>query len=255
MMLAVFAVACHARPATKPPSPPPPPDQRVAASIASWGKALALEDDVALEKTEDRGGQFVLVYAGIKLAASHVPDGGKAVESTLGVNVLAYTLQSMWPGIFGAPSNWFLVVLPSGSLGPALVAAGLAEPVEGTSFTVTAIPKDETYGRLRKAAEAHRARLREKRAWTCKPERIEKTIAPTEPTLVKLATVSTTMFAGWLEDVDAIWLVRATCESGPALFVVTGHVNKQTGAVDDRIFTAFVLSAEAAGNPDLATPR
>lgn len=59
----------------------------------------------------------------------------------------------------------------------------------------------------------------------CKPIAIERTVLPTEPVLMQAAQVSQHVFATWLAAIDALWIVRAQCASGPALFVITGYKN------------------------------
>jgi hypothetical protein len=237
-----LVIACH--PVAHPRPPRPPPEQRVATAIETWGAALRSGDDGALAAAEDRRGQFALVYTGTKLAARGVPGGEQAVERTLVANLLVPLLQGLWPGLFGAPTDDLFVFVPSGELGPALVAAGLAEPVDGSSLTVTAIPREATLGRVQDAAARHRARLRAGEAWTCRPVAIDKIISPTEPSLVRAAAISQHVFAGWLGDVEALWLVRARCARRPALFIVTaGH--DQHGAARDRILIAVIAPAAA----------
>lgn len=220
-VLLLFVIGCHAK--TRP--PPRPPEERVAAAMVRWGDALRSGDDKALAEAEDRAGQFAIVYGGIKAVASHVDGGSKAVEDTLLGNLFLIGLQSLWPGLFGSPYQVWYAVVPTGKLGPALVAAGLAsQPKPGDpAFAIVPVPWDDTIGRLERAMKEHRAKLREKAAWTCRMIAIEHTVQPTEPSLQRVAQTSTHIFGGWLRGIDAVWLVRAQCASGPALFAVTAY--------------------------------
>lgn len=235
MVACVVIGACHVG---APRAPRPAAEERVAASMAAWGRALESGSEEALAGAEDAGGRFAMVYAGTKLAANEVPGGAKAVEYT----IMLWVLQGLWPEVFGSPTEEVVVVLPTGALGPGLVAAGLVQPLEGGApgLTWTTVPREQTLDRVRAASKAHQARLRERAAWTCRPAAIAKTFAPTEPVLVKAAALSRTIFAGWLADVDAIWIVRADCADGAGLFVVTGHVDAR-GATEDRVLAAAVL--------------
>ena len=237
-ILIVACVVLGACRAGAPRAPRPAADERVAATMAAWGRALESGSDEALASAEDGGGRFAMVYAGAKRAASEVPGGAKAAEYT----IMLWVLQGLWPDVFGSPTEEVVVVLPTGALGPGLVAAGLVQPFEGgdSGLTWTTVPREQTLDRVRAASKAHQARLRARAAWTCRPAAIAKTFTPTEPVLMKAAALSQTIFAGWLSDVDAIWLVRAECADGPGLFVVTGHVDAR-GATDDRVLAAAVL--------------
>lgn len=220
-----------------PRAPRPGAEERVAAVMARWGEALRGRDE-GMAEVDDGYGRFAVVYAGVKVAASEVPDGAKAVELTLFVAVLS----GLWPGLFGPPSDELAVVLPTGALGPGLVAAGLVQPVgpDEPNLTWVAVSREATIDRVRAASAAHRARLREREAWTCRAERIERAIAPTEPALVRAAAVSDFVFAGWMSGVDAFWIVRADCAGTPGWFVVTGRVDAR-GATEDRVLAAAVL--------------
>ena len=205
--------------------------------MAAWGHDLERGIDHRLEETEDLEGRLALIYAATKLAASQVPGGAKAVEYTAMNIVLLPVLQSMWPAIFGAPSDSFAVMLPP-MLGPPLVAAGLAEPGPGTGPYIP-VRRDLTVERFKQASSRNRERLREQQAWTCRFAAIERTVLPTEPSLVHAAKVSPHIFASWLRDVNAIWLVRADCATGPGLFVVTGA--RDGVHLDDRILLAWLV--------------
>ncbi len=221
LLLVLGLTACHARPRTPPP-PLPPPQARVEAAIARWGTALHANDEAALTKAVDHGGQFALVYGAIKKASSYVPDGERAVEQTLTGLIGLTMLQLLAPGIFGPPFETFYVVLPTGPLGPPLVAAGLAQQMnDGTNLAIVPLPWDKTIGRIDAASKRHIAKLREREAWTCRPTKIEATVLPSERGLVSMARVSKHIFADWLATVEALWLVRAECDGGSALFVVT----------------------------------
>jgi hypothetical protein len=236
--LVLLATACHAPP--RPAFTPPPPEQRVAAIMATWGEALWRGDEAARVQAEDGGGRFALAYAATKIAASTVPGGAKAVEMTLFVQILA-----AWRTETSAEeTNELYVVLPTGALGPPLVEAGLVEPVHGEDgLTVATLPWDQTEGRLREAEARHVERLRANAAWTCRPVEIARTILPSEPGLRYAATVSTHIFADWLESVDAIWLVRTTCRTGPGLFIVAGYTDHDRRKLDDRILLATLASS------------
>jgi hypothetical protein len=216
-----LVVACHAAQ----PRPSQPPEQRAAGAIVAWGNALR-EGNV--QGVEDGAGRFAILYVGAKAAASHVDGGAEAVERTVVGNLFLFALQSLWPGIFGAPYQTWFAVIPTGPLGPALVEAGLATQAKpgDPAFAWVPVPYDQTLGRIERAIEDHRARLLEKEAWTCRFERIEHTVLPTEPTLQRAAQISTNLFAGWLRDIEAVWIVRARCASGPALFAITAYRDK-----------------------------
>jgi hypothetical protein len=47
-----------------------------------------------------------------------------------------------------------------------------------------------------------------------------------------------------MSDVDAVWVVRASCDSGPGVFVISGHV-EPNGGVHDRVLVAKLLSTPA----------
>jgi hypothetical protein len=213
----VFATACHSSP--RPQRVPPAPDVRVAVAMAAWGDALARADRAALLETEDGGGRFAIAYAAIKAGASHVPGGAEAVEETVFDNVALIVLQSLFPSAFGAPGSVALVALPGGG--------GIA------------MPWDQTIGRIEAASAQHRERLRANRAWTCRPTGVERTLAPTDPLLERGRAISPHIFASWLEDVDAVWVVRASCDAGAAVFVVSGHVRQ--GVAHDRVLVAKLL--------------
>jgi hypothetical protein len=232
ILLVLAVAACHSQP-----RPVLSAEQRVQASLARWGGALQRGDARALANAEDRGGQLAIPYAAIKAAASQAPDGAQAVEHTVFTLVAVVVLQSLWPGIFGEPKQTWFAYVPAGPLGPSLVEAGLATPVDSSrpeaAFVIVPVPWQSTIGRIEEASKQHRTKLVEQRAWTCQLAAIEKTILPTEPTLVRAAAISQNIFGGWLRDVEQLWLVRADCASGPALFVVTAQ---RDGA--DRILLA-----------------
>jgi hypothetical protein len=211
-----FVVACHAKP-----RPAQPPEERAAAAIVAWGNALRAGN---VGRAEDGEGQVAIVYVATKAAASHVDGGGDAVMYTM----MIFALQSMWPGFFGSPYQTWSLVVPTGSLGPALVDAGLAKQLDpgGPAFAIVPVPYGQTLGRIEQAIQDHRARMFEKAAWTCRFEQIEHTVLPTEPSLQRAAKVSTHMFGGWLKEVEAVWIVRASCASGPALFAITAYRDK-----------------------------
>lgn len=217
----VFVLGCfgeHPSKATQPTPPTTPPAERVDAAIGRWAEALERGDDRALAEAQDGDGQFSLAYGAIKLASTHVDGGEQAVEST----VMLLVLQAIFPGWFGPPDA-FLAVLPPGvELAPALVAAGVASASD--DGRVVAIPGG--LERLAAAQREHRDRLRAGRAWTCKATAIEGTVLPSEPSLVRMAQVSTNIMAGWLQRVERMWLVRGGCDGGArALFVVTAFLD------------------------------
>jgi hypothetical protein len=187
--------------------------------MAAWGDALARADRAGLLETEDGAGRFAIAYAAIKAGASHVPGGAEAVEETVFDNVALIVLQSLFPGAFGAPGQVALVALPGGDH--------------------VALPWDQTIGRIEAASARHREKLRMNRAWTCVPTGIERTVAPSDPLLQRGRVVSPHIFGTWLEDVDALWVVRASCDAGAAVFVVSGHV--RAGAAHDRVLVAKLL--------------
>lgn len=187
--------------------------------MAAWGDALARADRGALLSTEDGAGRFAIAYAAIKAGASHVPGGAEAVEETVFDNVALVVLQSLFPSAFGEPGQVALVALPGGDH--------------------VALPWDQTIGRIEAASARHREKLRLNRAWTCVPTAIERTLAPTDPVLERGRAISPHVFATWLEDVDAVWVVRASCDAGAAVFVVSGHVRQ--GAAHDRVLIAKLL--------------
>ena len=200
------------------------PEQRVRASLARWGAALERGDRQALAKAEDGAGQVAFPYVAIKAAAGHAPGGARAVEQTTFMLVASVLFQTLWPETFGAPKQTWHAYVPAGPIGPGLVDAGLAKASpESPAFVIVPVPWRSTLGRIEEAAAKHRAKLVEQRAWTCRLAAIEKTISRDEPTLARAATVSQNIFGGWHEGLEQLWLVRADCASGPALFVVTGR--------------------------------
>jgi len=218
----VLVIACHAQTRSQSRQPP---EERAAAAIVRWGVALQRGDDQALEVAEDRSGQGAIIYTAVKAAASHVDGGPDVLESTIAANLFVIGLQTFWPGIFGAPFQTWFAIVPTGPLGPALIEAGLAtqgRPGEPT-FAIVPVPWDDTLGRLEKAIAAHRAKLREKEVWACRFAALEYTVLPTELSLLRAAQISTHTFASWLHDIDGVWIVRARCPSGPALFAITGY--------------------------------
>jgi hypothetical protein len=224
LLLVVAIAACHASP--RPPVVVLSAEHRVQASLARWGTALERDDAKALDRASDLAGQFAIAYGGTKLAASHVDGGAEAVEHTvMGIFVMA-ALQCLWPGSFGEPFQTWYAVVPTGSLGPALVAAGLAYPPRepnDTTYAFVPVPWSSTFGRLEEAQRDHRVKLHEQRAWTCRFAAIEKRIDASEPILQRAAAISKNVFADWLRDTEGVWLVRASCASGPALFAITAR--------------------------------
>lgn len=238
--LAIVAAGCHGGGRARPDLPPA--EERVATAMAAWGRALESGDQRAVLETEDVVGQMALVYLGIKAAASKLPDGAEAVERTVTGIVVMAVLRAIYGG---HPDDSFPLALPTGSLARALVAAGLAERTgpRGTPFATVEVPWRQSFGRLQEASARHRRDLREREAWTCRPGKIDRTILPSEPSLERGAAISPHIFGDWLADLDAIWLVRANCEGGPGLFVVTGHVDRQSGAAADRILAVALAPA------------
>jgi hypothetical protein len=237
LLLVLAVVACHSSPRAS--AIALSPEQRVQASLARWGAALESGTAKDLAGATDGAGQFAIAYGGTKLAASHVDGGAQAVESTVVGIFLMVVLQSMWPGVVGEPFQTWYAVVPTGSLGPALVAAGLAYPPRepnDVAYAFVPVPWDSTFGRLEEAQREHQAKLRERRAWTCRFVAIEKRVDADEPIFRRAAAVSTTMFAGWLREVEGVWLVRARCASGPALFAITARKDGQ-----DRVLLAKLL--------------
>ena len=218
ILLAAIA-ACHSQPRPAPRALSA--EERVSASLERWGTALARRDRAALSTAEDRGGQIAIVYVATKYAASKVDGGSEAVEQTMFSIMLTVIVDTLWPAADGSHSSWTAVV-PTKPFGPVLAAAGLVTPGAEPGFAYVPVPWEPTIGRLEDAHRKHREKLFEREAWTCRLGSIETTILPTEPALVYAAQVSSHIFGGWLHDVDAIWLVRADCASGPALFAVTG---------------------------------
>ena len=217
--LVALTAACHSSPRSQP--KPLSAEQRVSASLARWGTALARRDRMALTTAEDKGGQIAIIYVATKYAATHVDGGKEAVEQTVFSIMLAAILDALWPSGSG-PSTWTAVV-PTKQFGPALAAVGLGSSTSSDNgFAYVPVPWEPTIGRLENASREHREKLFEREAWTCRLGAIEKTILPSEPALQYAAQVSSHIFGGWLKDVEAIWLVRADCASGPALFAVTG---------------------------------
>jgi hypothetical protein len=239
-LVVAAAVVCgcaHPRPA---PPPLAPPEARVARAMAAWGEALRAGDAATIAQAEDGDGRLALAYVGAKTAASHVDGGAEAVEMTVFGTVLAAMLSSWWPGMFGDVANTVVLAVPPGSLAPALAAAGLLErpPPGAPAMVYVAVPWDQTVGRVREASQRHRAELRARAAWTCRPTAIERTILSSEPSLQRGAALSQHIFASWLAHVDAAWLVRADCAGRPGAFIVTGHV--VDGVAHDRVLVAAV---------------
>jgi hypothetical protein len=189
----------------------------------AWGSALARNEDAGLVATEDGAGRFAMVYAAAKAAAGHVPGGAVAVEKTVFDNMVLIVMQSLWPGVFGDPMQEVVVPLPDGSY--------------------AMLPWDQTVGRVQAASARHREKLQLERAWTCRPAAIEQTLRPDHPALQRGTQVSPHVFGEWMSDVDAVWVVRANCDSGPGVFVISGHVEKD--GVHDRILVATLLSKPA----------
>ena len=104
--------------------------------------------------------------------------------------------------------------------------AGLAtQRDDGKIFAIVPLLWDKTVARVGEASARHIAKLRERAAWTCRATRIEGTVHPSAQPLVAMAQVSKNIFADWLRGVEALWLVRAECDGGPALFVVTAALD------------------------------
>lgn len=185
----------------------------------AWGSALARNEDAALVATEDTAGRFAVVYAAAKAAAGHVPGGAQVVEQTVFDNMVLIVLQSLWPRAFGDPMQEVLVPMPDGSY--------------------ATLPWDQTIGRVQAASARHREKLRMQRAFTCRPTAIQQTLRPDHPALQRGTQVSPHVFGEWISDVDAVWVVRASCDSGPGVFVISGHVAKD--GVHDRILVAKLL--------------
>ena len=236
LLLCAVLLGCR-RDSPDPPRPPASPDDRVAAAIVRWGGALERGDDSALAEAEDGGGKAVMVYAAVKHLASQVPHGGETVELTV-TGVLLLAAIHVLRGGDGYPYNEIMLVLPPNSLNPALAEAGLAKHDNGYAFMV--VPIGDLAERMRAASAKHRARLRERAAWTCKPIAIERTVLPSERSLIRLATTSST-FRAWLDEIDALWLVRARCADSDALFVVTGY---RSGV--DRVFAILQTRTRSA---------
>jgi hypothetical protein len=182
----------------------------------AWGSALARDQDSAIRANEDGAGRFAIVYAAAKATAGHVPGGAQAVERTVFDNMAMIVIQSLWPGVYGEPMQEVLVPLPDGSY--------------------ATLPWDQTIGRVQAASARHREKLQTQRAWTCKPTEIQQTLRPEHPALQKGVQISPHIFGDWMSDVDAVWVVRATCDSGPGVFVIAGHREKD--GVHDRILVA-----------------
>ena len=228
-LIVLAIVGCHSQPRVV-----LSPEQRVEVSLARWGRALQDNNANAIADAEDRGGQLAIPYVTIKAATSPVPGGAQAVENTVFALVAMVVFQSLWPDLFGEPKQTWLAYVPAGPIAPALVASGLATRVDAENgFAVVEVPWQSSIGRIEEASKQHQSKLVEERAWTCKLVAIEKTILPTEPTLVRAAKVSQVIFRAWLDHVEALWLVRADCATGPALVVVTAQ---QDG--NDRILLA-----------------
>jgi hypothetical protein len=228
--LLVVLLGCigeHPSKTTQPKPPTTTPAQRVDAAIARWATALERDDDKALAEATDGQGQFALAYAGIKRIAAHREGGAEAVESTLMLGVAWALLQVAWPERFGEPYQELLTVLPLGSLGKPLVDEGLAQETHDKNGNyIVPLPWDKTVGKLGPALEAHRAKLRERRAWTCKAESITATVMPSHPELVYMAQLSEHVFAWWLAEIQQLWLVRGRCADGAAaVFVVTAFLD------------------------------
>lgn len=244
--IAVGLVAgCRAQPRARPVVPAA--EVRVAAAMGAWGAALERGDEAGVKAQEDGGGHAAFAYLAVKAAASQVDGGARAVEATVVGTAGLWVLMTLWPGVFGTyPEDEILLAVPAGRMGPALVAAGIATDAGTTagSFAIVPVSKEATWGRIEAAQAAHRARMRDRMAWTCRPAGIVETIAPTEPTLQRGAQVSANIFGGWLRGTDAIWIVRAGCADGPGLFVIAGHVDR-AGTTQDRILAA-VLAPRAA---------
>ena len=232
----VFAIGCHAE-VKQESRPLPSHPERINDAMRMWGYALRYNDDANWQKRDDAAGRFALGYGGIKLLASEVPDGAEAVEQTI-MGIFWQAFVQAWRNEPGPPEQWGLVV-PNGTLGRALVDAGFAtENKHDARFAIVPLPWEETLGRMEEASKQHKQRLRERQAWSCRPNELLRTVLPTDATLQRAALVSSHIFAWWLEDVDAIWVVRATCTTGPALFIVTGHVDQKTGYANDKVLLA-----------------
>ena len=230
----VFAIGCHAE--LKERAPLPPATARIDNAMRTWGYALQFKDEATWQKKDDAGGRFALGYGAIKLLASETPDGAEAVEMTL-FGLFWQAFLQAWNNEPGPPESWALV-MPAGSLGPALVDAGYAKQSSDSRFTIVELPYQETLGRMEEASKQHKQKLFDRQAWTCKPNQLLRTVPASDPTLQRAALVSTHIFGWWFDDVDAIWVVRAMCTNGPAVFIIAGHVDEKTGAADDKIVFA-----------------
>jgi hypothetical protein len=225
-LLLVVAAGCVRSPAASPQVPPPL--VRATRIIDAWSHAFEHRDDAAVRASEDGYGRFAIAYVIAKMVAAELhPDGGEAVRSTVGSNLL---IDVLWPD----RSSDYFVVMPSGPLGPALVAAGLAEPwgKDASQFTVTAIPKQHTVDRMQEAEAAYRERLRERAPWRCRDPRILATVPRDEPLLLRAAAESKLAFGLWHEELEAIWLVEAACAGGPTLFAITAGRHPRRGTSD-----------------------
>src|SRR5690349_19458252 len=105
-LIVAAAAACHSQPPKQP--APLSAEQRVSASMARWGTALAHGDRMALATAEDKGGQIAIIYVATKYAATHVEGGKEAVEQTVFSIMLAAVLDALWPSGSG-PSTWMAV--------------------------------------------------------------------------------------------------------------------------------------------------
>jgi hypothetical protein len=125
--------------------------------------------------------------------------------------------------VYGQPMQEVLVPMPDGSY--------------------ATLPWDQTIGRVQEASARHREKLQRLRAWTCKPGTIQQTLRPEHPALERGRQVSPHIFGEWMSGLDSVWVVRAMCDSGPGVFVISGHVEKD--GVHDRILVAKLLSTSA----------
>jgi hypothetical protein len=232
IILIVAIASCHSQPRSTLSA-----EQRISASLARWGDALRRGDNAALSQAEDKGGQIAVGYVALKALSSRVPNGEAAVEKTMFMLLAQTFFQTLWPQHFGAPFQSFDVYLPAGSYAPALVAAGLADQdANNPELAIVPMSWQSSIGRIEDASRDHRRKLVERAAWTCRLESLEKTILPTEPTIQRAALISQNIFASWLQHIEAVWLVRAQCASGPALFAISGRKDGK-----DRILLAKLL--------------
>lgn len=221
-----------------------PPEERARAVIAAWGEALRSGDDARRAEHEDGEGRIALVYGAVKLAASTTPRGAEAVEMSVGMTILMFLLMVLQGRGEDAP---LVAAVPvAQGLGPTLVAAGLADASDEDGKTVfVALPWRETGDRLAAADARHLERLRAAQPWTCRPVKIEATVLPEEPTLMRAAEVSRNIFAAWHRKLETIWVVRAECATGPGVFVLSA-IRVRGDALRDQVLLAWATPPPGA---------